>query len=83
MSILTKVYAPNGEAFELPHERANDLVLNKGWTKSRVEDVPVLEMIPHEPDIAPVEVEEPVAPSRYRRKKSSRLAATELDSSDD
>jgi hypothetical protein len=25
------VYAPNGQAFEFPHERAAQLVLNKGW----------------------------------------------------
>lgn len=29
-----KVYAPDGSMFEVSHERAADLVLNKGWSNN-------------------------------------------------
>jgi hypothetical protein len=34
MSEYVKVYDHNGELFEVSHEKAADLVLNKGWSKN-------------------------------------------------
>ena len=43
-----KIYAPNGEAFEVSRERANKLVLQEGWTQTKPEFVsvePVAEVV--------------------------------------
>jgi hypothetical protein len=42
MAFHEKVYSPDGEMFEVPASRVADLVLQKGWTRSKPElvDIP-------------------------------------------
>jgi hypothetical protein len=51
---LIKVYDPKGEPFEVQHELASTLVLNKGWSKTTS---PVVA-----PRVSPVFVPAPIAP---------------------
>lgn len=39
MATHEKVYAPTGEMFEVPSSKVSELVLNKGWTRSKPETV--------------------------------------------
>lgn len=46
-----RVYAPSGEPFDVPEIRANDLILQKGWTQQPpVVSVPVVEDTPEAVD---------------------------------
>lgn len=57
--MYVRVYAPNGEPFDVSRDRADHLILNAGWTQSVPEDSPV--------EQADVEVEKP---SRRKRKSA-------------
>lgn len=37
MELYRTIYDPNGVSFEVPPDRAADLVLNKGWTNTQTE----------------------------------------------
>jgi len=69
MTDYTKVYAPGtGEMFEVPHERASQLVLNHGWSKQPlVKSAPATPtpapVAPTPPPAAPVAPTAPVAPA--------------------
>ena len=41
MSIYNRVYAPNGEPFDVVRDIADHLVLDLGWTQTPLEDLPV------------------------------------------
>jgi len=55
-----KVYAPNGEPFEVSRDRADKLVLEEGWTQTK----------PTFADVEPVVYEE--TSFVYKPKKKSR-----------
>jgi len=67
-----RVYAPSGEPFDVPEIRANDLILQKGWTQQPqqpqqppVAVVPVVEDLPEV-----VEEDSDDKPKRRRRTKA-------------
>ena len=65
-----KVYAPNGEPFEVSRDRADKLVLEEGWTQTKPEFVPVAPVV-DEP-VVDVEREftyKPKSKSSGRKKK--------------
>lgn len=69
MSLYRTIYAPSGEAFEVSPDRADDLVLNMGWSNtapkpSRARRSKV-EMRADEPQITEPEQEEPEAEASY------------------
>jgi hypothetical protein len=59
--MYVKVYAPNGEMFEVIRERADRLILQEGWTQS-----------PHAP-VIDNEIPEEIAVKRPRAKKPRTL----------
>jgi len=77
-----RVYAPDGEPFDVTRERADTLILQKGWTQTASAPTPVfyapvevVEETVAEPEPAPedeIADEEPAAPikTRTRFKKS-------------
>ena len=64
--MYVRVYAPNGEPFDVSRDRADHLILNAGWTQSVPEDSPVEE--------GDVEVEKP---SRRKRKSADSVTSAE------
>lgn len=81
--MYTRVYAPNGEPFDVTRERADTCILNLGWTQTPpvqvepaevtseeiiVEEITVEEVFIDVPD-EPVEAE-PVRTPKKRRKTS-------------
>lgn len=44
--MYVRIYAPDGEPFDVPRERANRLILDKGWTQTK----PTISAPEEEPD---------------------------------
>lgn len=62
--MYTRVYAPNGEPFDVTRDIADNLVLNQGWTQTAPER-------PVEPEPEPVEDEQEEPAPKRRRKRTS------------
>jgi cytochrome oxidase assembly protein ShyY1 len=69
MATHEKVYAPTGEMFEVPSSKVSDLVLNRGWTRSKPETVKVSDQSQDE--------EAPVVKPYVRKPKSRKLPRTD------
>lgn len=91
-----RIYSPDGEPFDIASEtRANDLVLNHGWSQSPLDPKaePLISVTPPAPqpaDTAEDEVEEVVVPrrggrgrrapsERWRSEPAERDAGGEVD----
>ncbi len=61
-----KIYAPNGEAFEVGRDRADRLVLQEGWTQTKPEFVSV------EPVVEVTAAPKFVAPKKAKKKSRKR-----------
>ncbi len=68
-----KIYAPNGEAFEVSRERADRLVLQEGWTQTKPEFVPT------EPVVEVVATLKFVAPKKAKKKTRKRGSSAFAD----
>lgn len=65
-----RVYAPSGEPFDVPEARANDLILQKGWTQQ----APVEEAVVEEEDSKP---------KRRRKQTETVVEPTEAEASEE
>lgn len=65
-----RVYAPNGEPFDVPEDRANNLVLNKGWTQT---PVVILDEVLVEADSTPK------SPKKSSKRKTTHEEVSEED----
>lgn len=72
--MLETIYAPTNEVFEVTAEKAADLVLNHGWTRSPVfasggvVDGPIAPIVYNDPK-----------PAARRRPRKTDLAATRIE----
>ena len=60
-----RIYAPNGEPFDVPRERADSLILQEGWTQNPQTAVPVEEEL----------TENQAKPIRGRKSRDHRVQA--------
>lgn len=87
MAMYVRVYAPNGEPFDVTRERADTLLLQEGWTQTPIvtepsptqtaepfEEMSVVEDGSEE-DLRKPETELPVAPKLRRRKRGKAADA--------
>ncbi|QGH74813.1 hypothetical protein MAL1_00066 [Bacteriophage DSS3_MAL1] len=74
--MYVRVYAPNGEPFDVTRERADRLILQDGWTQS----APISVEVPVEPSVEEVEeapVEKKARSPRGRKPTRARKTAEE------
>ncbi|AMO44093.1 hypothetical protein DSS3P8_035 [Roseobacter phage DSS3P8] len=63
-----RVYAPNGEPFDVPRDRADRLILQEGWTQSPPKVVaPVQDPAPEIAELIEDEIEQPRQRTRKRK----------------
>ncbi len=63
-----RVYAPDGEPFDVTRERADRLILQEGWTQTPTSPAPIVEEIPKKDE----EEAEPAKPRRIKRTRLKR-----------
>lgn len=73
--MYVRVYSPEGEPFDVPQDRASNLILLNGWTQSMPKVAPVEETPVEETEVtvAPeADVTEEITPRRKRSRRARK-----------